>query len=506
MTMLRIVIASLAMLLIAYSICCNSKTTTLGTNENTTTGSNTVVFDLPMPPFSSSLSTITSRVSHRWLLENETSEQALIQKIAAKLKPVELQVATTTTTKPSSKSSSLPILKPHQFLHLHHMKTGGTSIDHMLRCAMDRLQGNRGFRSKTSSTQKNDDTSNNTGGPLYQIPYYNIHECSRSQFSKCLKNPNDSCRSSMKDAAVMSYCAGLQHLNEFGWKEWGSEEEDGNLRRVDQEEDDEDSEEYDDDDAVDSDDENVMENHEFVSNEDGEHATEKEIVVETKDSNITSSSHEILASERIRAFTVLRHPVDRVWSMYKFQTKNCYKCLPLVDIYHRIDTNTTSYKHDDGTLHELDDLCLNQLSNHEVTNMLTSSHWPVSYLDNEETQAAMVTEAINNMKKYFTVIGLTEELDETRRILGKVFPWMNETLDGYEQTCPLPHDNSSPFNNRCVQNEKGHDSHLNLPKHPDEETRQAILAHNTLDMMLYDAAVDYFELQKRAMDWGEEES
>ena len=39
--------------------------------------------------------------------------------------------------------------------------------------------------------------------------------------------------------------------------------------------------------------------------------------------------------------TVLRNPVDRVWSMYRFQTMSCYKCLPLKEIYNRIDNGTT---------------------------------------------------------------------------------------------------------------------------------------------------------------------
>jgi hypothetical protein len=50
------------------------------------------------------------------------------------------------------------------------------------------------------------------------------------------------------------------------------------------------------------------------------------------------------------------------------------------------------------------------------------------------------------------------------------------------------------------------DSHWELPKHPDEATRQAILAHNHMDMKLYEAAVEYFQLQKRALEWSEQES
>merc|ERR1712151_1196172 len=65
----------------------------------------------------------------------------------------------------------------------------------------------------------------------------------------------------------------------------------------------------------------------------------------------------------VKAFTVLRHPVDRVWSMYRFQTKNCYQCIPLKEIYEKIDNDE-----DTG----LDALCLDQIRNHEVNNLLST--------------------------------------------------------------------------------------------------------------------------------------
>lgn len=305
----------------------------------------------------------------------------------------------------------------------------------------------------------------------------------------------------MKDAAVMSYCSALKNLDEFGWNEWGGglEQVESNRRMEDNDDDvddDEDDDDNYDDTAADS--ENLIE----ANNNDVDHSTEETISLKDESSSSKSSS-----SERIRAFTVLRHPVDRVWSMFRFQTKNCFKCMPLKDIYnHLIDANTNSITRDDGTTHNFDELCLNQLRNHEVANLLTSTDWP-EHPEDAETQDAMVAEAISNMKNYFTVIGLTEELVETRRILGKVFPWMNETLDGYEETCPLQHDNSSPSNNRCVKNKAGQQTlHWDLPKYPDDETRQAIVAHNAMDMKLYEAAVEYFELQRRALEREEQET
>jgi hypothetical protein len=320
-------------------------------------------------------------------------------------------------------------------------QTGGTSVDHMLHCAMKRLENEAN----------------------YAVPYYSIHECSRTRFARCLSNSTDTCRSSMSDAAIMSYCSALKYLDTFGW--WNS----GNNVR-----------------------------------------------------NFPNSN------DRINAFTVLRHPVDRVWSMFRFQTLHCYKCTNLTEIYDLIDQKKTG--EDSGW----DALCLAQLQNHEVANLL-SSDWSkftgeggfVTQVDDPDVANAMVLEAVSNMKSFFTVLGLTEEIVETARILGVVFPWLNTTIEvdveikeqdengtdivtkTIKQTaktaCPLPHDNSSPSNNRCIDNGPGVPStHWELPKHPDQATREAIEKHNAMDIQLYEAAVQYFELQRRAIESGED--
>jgi hypothetical protein len=194
----------------------------------------------------------------------------------------------------------------------------------------------------------------------------------------------------------------------------------------------------------------------------------------------------------VTALTVLRHPVDRVWSMFRFEPRSCYKCKNLTDIYELIDNGIP-----DGW----DSLCLNQLQNHEVANLLTTD-WP-----EDASEEDMLNEAISNMKSFFTVIGLTEELDATRELLGEVFPWLGVTIEGSNTMCHLPHDNSSPKNNHCVRTQmddgKWTSSHWDLAAHPDEATRKAIEEHNQLDLKLYEAAVQYFDLQKRAMGLGD---
>ena len=198
-----------------------------------------------------------------------------------------------------------------------------------------------------------------------------------------------------------------------------------------------------------------------------------------------SASQANPTSERLNAVTVLRNPVERVWSMFRFQTKRCYKCMTLTDIYKMID---------DGTIHEniTDPLCLSQLQNHETANLL-STEWPE---DSSITDQQLIDQATYNMKHFFTVVGLTEELNTTIEILGHVFPWFRTDVEWSERQCKLKHENASPQNNRCGSDGR---SHWDLPSLPDEETRQAIMAHNQLDLALYQAALEHFELQKLAV-------
>jgi hypothetical protein len=277
------------------------------------------------------------------------------------------------------------VLEKHQFLHLHHMKTGGTSMDQLIRCSMKRIEADSGI----------------------VVPYGNIHECSKGRYDKCKSKEDKTCNQKLQDAAFMSYCAPLKDLPAFGWA-------------------------------------------------DG-------------DSKSTTD-----------ALTVLRHPVDRVWSMFRFQTKRCFDCTPLIEVYEKMAA---------GDIDRMDFQCLQQLDNHEVANLLSTEG------NENASDDDLVEEAISNMKSFFTMIGLTEELNTTVKMAGMVFPWLNETVPDSELTCPLPHANSSPKNNACGP---GH-THWDLPPHPDEETRKVIEEHNQLDLRLYEAAKEHFEMQKRAL-------
>lgn len=300
-------------------------------------------------------------------------------------------------------------LTKNQFLHLHHMKTGGTSIDALLNCARSRLERDRNLR----------------------VPYGNIHECSRTMYIQCKSGQDRRCIDRLANASLMSYCAPLKDLPYF---QWGTFRDNGKVGVT------------------------------------------------------VPPSH--------GAITVLRHPVDRVWSMFRFQTRPCFKCMPLTKIYEMMDA---------GNLKDLEPTCYQQLQNHQVANLLSSEWLHLFDGTNNSTYTlddnAMVDEAIENMKSFFTVIGLTEQLGATVEIIGRVFPWMNATVDWSDRQCTLTHANASPKNNGCGENH----GHWYLPDVPDDETRAVIEAHNQLDMKLYAAAVEHFELQKRAIGYDMEQ-
>lgn len=301
--------------------------------------------------------------------------------IKERLKPRDLEMR-------QDDATNQTVATERQFFHLHHMKTGGTSINQLMSCALRRFR------------------------PLNeQVPFYSLSECSGKRYQQCVKNENNTCRPRVKAAATMTYCAPLFQSNQFGWEE-------------------------------------------------------------------------------ADAVTVIRHPVDRVWSMFRFRTSSCYQCRNLTDVYAELDKT--------GITEGARQTCQVQLMNHQTRNLLTS---PMSEKFTEEDQLA---EALHNIKNRFTIVGLTEELPAFSKMLGHTFPWLAEHLDSagneHKNDCPLPHANASPKNNRCGPNH----SHWNLPDHPDEETRQAILDHNQMDLKVYEAAVERFKLQKQAFGWAEE--
>jgi len=350
-------------------------------------------------------------VRHRTLVNRESdelefvNEEQYIEYLSKKLTPQHLNTYPTTS---KSGEENRTALQHHQFLHLHHMKTGGTSMDGLLQCAIRRLR-------KTE-----------TEG---QIAYMNLHECSEGRYRDCRDGENSQCRQRINESAILSYCAPLMDLKSFGW-------------------------------------------------------AKNNFIEEGKQEEEEALQDFSLPNAKPHAVTVLRHPVSRIWSMFRFRTKSCYSCTPLIDVYKLIDANQTENMTHSTT-------CITQLLNHQTRNLVSSQHEFDTLPDHE-----LIEDALYNIKNYFTMIGLTEEMNDTAKMVGKVFPWMAETIPGSNLTCAMPHRNASPRNNRCGPN----DTHWYLPPHPDNETLAAIIAHNQLDMILYEQAVQQFHYQKVALD------
>ena len=333
--------------------------------------------------------------------DNDDNDDELLAHYTHQLQPRKLRLANDTQ------------MAPHQFLHLHHMKTGGTSLDGLIQCGLRRLQDSGGRTAATAALT---------------VPYANIHECGESHYKQCAYGDNPACRHHIGNASVLSYCAPLQDVQpSFTWGDTAS------------------------------------------------------------------------------AVTVLRHPVGRVWSMFRFQTKSCFKCKPLLEIYQDIereqsgeDVNATSY---------MRDLCKTQLLNHQTRNVLQQA--PEG---NIPTTPAHAEEALRNIQSFFTLIGLTEDMPMTARMVAKVFPWLAPQIDDWNDvletttttmhrgappftSCTLQHKNASPKNNRCAPDNK----HWDLPDTPDAETAAMIVKHNQLDIQLYERGVELFAVQKKAL-------
>lgn len=185
------------------------------------------------------------------------------------------------------------------------------------------------------------------------------------------------------------------------------------------------------------------------------------------------------------AVTMMRDPVSRVWSMYRFRTKPCYKCKNLTEVYDDIDNGNTE---------DYPEGCVAQLENHITRNLLKKID--VKELDTfVMSDEERVADAIDSIQNRFAVVGIMDELDETLAQFSYTFPWLREEVDGSDTKCAFPHENGSPQNNHCLEGNK----HWDLPSEPDEETRKAIEKHNQLDIKVYAAALERFELQKSAI-------
>ena len=228
--------------------------------------------------------------------------------------------------------------------------------------------------------------------------------------------------------------------------------------------------------------------------------------------------------------TVIRNPVDRAWSMYRFSLNRCYNCQPLADILEKVyagefhaedhQRNGSSGSTSSGSKYVYDpnDSCAVQMIGHQATNLISSVD--LYNVANDVTfprEREIVQEAVRNLREEFTWIGLTDRLEESVAGFREVFPFLAEELeevvvlaaeegegggDGdfddhgdsdsngivakVATTCPFGHRNAggSP---KCGTQEL------------DDRTISLIRKLNRRDEAVYRAAVERFEIQEEVL-------
>jgi len=112
----------------------------------------------------------------------EKVEHEMIASLAERMRPRDID-----------KGTLIPEASPpaHQFFHLHHMKSGGTSLSSWISCGKSRM-----------------DVHLATAG---------LSECGWGSYHRCIENESDGCRKRIDNAVVMNYCSPLAVTNYFNW-------------------------------------------------------------------------------------------------------------------------------------------------------------------------------------------------------------------------------------------------------------------------------------------------
>jgi len=341
---------------------------------------------------------------------------------------------------------------PKQFMHMHHMKTGGTSMDGLISCALRRQReihrGTSIAYSKMSEcgsrvkTCMNDLAKHLNSSVVDNVFYRNDADGQarvEDQFSfdpadKSQDIPIDDlnvCTTS--ESNVMSYCASLHAVRTFGWKD-------------------------------------------------------------------------------VDKITVIRNPIDRAWSMYKYSLNRCYKCKELKDVLRSVADGTFG----DGKqnfVYSPNDSCAVQMIGHQATNLLSSIN--LYNVANDVTfprEQEIVDEAVNNLRS-FTWIGITDRIQESVDAMRTVFPFLAENLSTTAAELQGSYEKSYPGDDMFSLLPEGYiDSkgckfeHRNGSREPtcgttelDEETISLIKKLNNRDVAVYKAAVERFELQQEVL-------
>ena len=338
---------------------------------------------------------------------------------------------------------------PKQFMHMHHMKTGGTSVDGLISCALRRqrelhdgnsINYNRmsecGSRVKTCMN----DLAKSLNSTVVENVFYK-NDANGAANRQISFDPADDdvpiddlniCKTS--EANVMSYCASLHAVRTFGWK------------------------------GVDK-------------------------------------------------ITMIRNPIDRAWSMYKFSLNRCYKCEEMKDVLRKIAHGTfTSRDHNEPNfVYDPNDSCAVQMIGHQATNMISSVD--LYNVANDVTfprEQEIVNEAVRNLREEFTWIGITDKIQESVDGMRIVFPFLAENLSSMASTVKELFASSGEQVDLLpagYTDEKGCPfEHRNAGRDPtcgttelDDETISLIQRLSGRDVAVYKAAVERFALQNEVL-------
>lgn len=216
--------------------------------------------------------------------------------------------------------------------------------------------------------------------------------------------------------------------------------------------------------------------------------------------------------------TVIRNPVDRAWSMYRYSLNRCYKCQEMKDVLRRVENGT--FTREKGSVsqnfaYSPNDSCAVQMLGHQATNLLTTVElYNVANDVRFPREKEIVEEAVRNLREEFTWIGITDRIQESVDGMRTVFPFLAENLNEAADTLQnvfsktgeqidngrfsLPDDYNDdkgcPFEHRNA----GRDPTCGT-KELDEETIALIKKLNNRDVAVYKAAVERFELQEEVL-------
>lgn len=245
-------------------------------------------------------------------------------------------------------------------------------------------------------------------------------------------------------------------------------------------------------------------------------------VCTTSESNVMSycaSLHTVrtFGWKDVDKITIIRHPVDRAWSMYRFKLSSCYKCQELKDVLRKIENGTYTY----GTIGEEEIIpnfvygasnsCAVQMIGHQATNLLSSIDlYNVANDVRFPREQEIAKEAVRNLRKEFTWIGITDRIQESIDGMRTVFPFLAENLT--ESVVSLQdmfqrHDERFGLPEDYVDESGCAFEHRNAGSDPtcgttelDNETIALIEKLNNRDVAVYKAAVERFELQMEVLD------